>query len=190
MPSVIFFLFIYCRVRLRSGTARDPNRSARFATNCRVRINPSATDSFRGLVATAATISSLCNELQQINKLTHERHMQYTKNSLHSEIINYAVYTLQLRQKNALCHGLRDTDRGYAGDRPLSIDEGMAGGWPCRATDARRPGYGILYSIALRGPWPRARPSKRQLGKQRASTRAGDEDVPSPVHKRRDSGCS
>jgi len=25
---VIFFLLIYCRVRLRSGTARDPHRSA------------------------------------------------------------------------------------------------------------------------------------------------------------------
>jgi len=26
-PSVIFFLLIYCRVCLRSGTARDPHRS-------------------------------------------------------------------------------------------------------------------------------------------------------------------
>jgi len=35
-----------------------------------------------------------------------------------------------------------------------------------------------------------ARPSNRQLGKQLASTRAADENVPSPVHKRHGSGCS
>ena len=28
LPSVIFFLLIYCKVCLRSGTARDPHRSA------------------------------------------------------------------------------------------------------------------------------------------------------------------
>jgi len=28
LPSVIFFSLIYCRVCLRSGTSRDPHRSA------------------------------------------------------------------------------------------------------------------------------------------------------------------